>query len=446
VLREAALKRLNKWWGQGCVSALLLMLGCSNAALAQEAPGADAGGKTASPPVPPQAAEQAEHWYDLSRLPFLPIPSIGTDPNSGTTIGILPVWLHTDDKQGIDRILAPDLTHNPYFGWGAHGRWFAYPNPDTQWSVVVGAKERVERNVDAEFQQGRLRGGPFTSTTDANFDIDGTPRFFGVGNNTHLVSQTNYTAKTYMVQEQLGWNLTHNWQLLYTIRKRVIDVGPGTLSEIPSIEKNFPNVPGLGTNSELLNRYSIIYDTRDDLTAPRKGMRWVVYGGAASRGGIFNASLYSEAGGDVRAYWPWRPDTIVAVHGSLRYLPSAPRPLPFWALSSLGGDTSEIGQAQPLRGFGTGRFYDRDAFSASAEVRHVFWGFDAQGTHVDLEVAPFVDVGHVWGHTSVFPSDSLHKVGGIGFRAIARPSVVGYVDIGYGSEGSAVFTGLNYPF
>ena len=79
-------------------------------------------------------------------------------------------------------------------------------------------------------------------------------------------------------------------------------------------------------------------------------------------------------------------------------------------------------------------------------MRHIFWGFDAADTHVDLEVAPFVDVGHVWGHTSNFPASNLHKVGGVGFRAIARPSVVGYVDVGYGSEGSAVFTGLNYPF
>jgi hypothetical protein len=34
----------------------------------------------------------------------------------------------------------------------------------------------------------------------------------------------------------------------------------------------------------------------------------------------------------------------------------------------------------------------------------------------------------------------------VGFRAIARPFVVGYVDFGLGSEGVAVFTGLNYPF
>ena len=120
--------------------------------------------------------------------------------------------------------------------------------------------------------------------------------------------------------------------------------------------------------------------------------------------------------------------------------------MPIWAQSSIGGATTEDGGLLPLRGYGAGRFTDRNAFSANAEVRHIVWGFDAEGTHVDLEVAPFVDVGHVWGHTSNFPGSNLHKVGGIGFRAIARPSVVGYVDVGYGDEGTAVFTGLNYPF
>jgi hypothetical protein len=407
-----------------------------------DVPVPDASGK---PPVPPPPAEIA-HWYDVSRLPFLPIPSIGTDPNSGTTVGLLPVWLHTDEKHDITRIIAPDVTHNPFFGWGVHGRLFAYPSEDEQWSIVGGARQSVERGIDAEYQFGRLHQGNFTSTSDADFDRDGTPRFYGIGNNTKQIAQTNYTAQTVLLQEQLGWNLTHNWQLLYTIRKRIVDVLPGTLSSVPSIQTRFPNVSGLGNNGELLNRYSVVYDTRDDLTAPRQGMRVVIYGGGASRGGIFNDSLYTEAGGDARGYWPIRSDTIVAAHASLRYMPSASRQLPFWALSSVGGDTSEVGGAQPLRGYGAGRFYDRDAFSASAEVRHIFWGFDAASTHVDLEIAPFVDLGRVFGTTSTFPIENLHKVGGVGFRAIARPSVVGYVDVGYGSEGAAVFTGLNYPF
>jgi hypothetical protein len=31
-------------------------------------------------------------------------------------------------------------------------------------------------------------------------------------------------------------------------------------------------------------------------------------------------------------------------------------------------------------------------------------------------------------------------------RALARPFVVGYLDIGKGSEGLVAFSGINYPF
>jgi Omp85 superfamily domain len=436
VLREVALK--PGWHG---VLALLLLSLCGvSFADPGDVPAPDAGGTPPTAPPPPSVVGP---WYD--NLPFLPIPEVGSDPNGGTTVGVLPVWLHTDDKHEINRILAPDINHDPYFGWGFHGRIFEYPSEDEQWSVVAGLKERVERGVDAQYQLGRQHEGNFTSTTDIDWDRDGTPRFFGIGNKTKLVNQTNYTSSTALFQEQLGWNLTRHWQLLYTLRKRIIDVTAGTLTQVPTIESRFPNVRGLGTDSELLNRYSIIYDTRDDLTAPRQGMRIVVYGGAAARGGIFNKTLYTEAGGDARGYWPVLQSTVIAAHMSIRYLPSTER-LPFWALSSLGGDTSDVGGGQPLRGYGAGRFYNRDAFSANAEVRHNFWGFDAMSSHVDLEVAPFVDMGQVFGRTSDLPFARLHTVGGVGFRAIARPSVVGYVDVGYGSEGAAVFTGLNYPF
>jgi len=35
---------------------------------------------------------------------------------------------------------------------------------------------------------------------------------------------------------------------------------------------------------------------------------------------------------------------------------------------------------------------------------------------------------------------------GMGFRAKVPPSVLGRVDVGYGSEGLQVYTGLDYPF
>jgi outer membrane protein assembly factor BamA len=217
------------------------------------------------------------------------------------------------------------------------------------------------------------------------------------------------------------------------------------LAGIDSLTTRFGRILGVGTNNEILNRFSVVYDTRDNVTAPSVGMKWVVYTGLASRRGVFNDSLYSEAGVDGRGYLPITTKTVLAMHMDLRYLPDTHR-LPFWALSALGGSDSNIGQSQPLRGFGPGRFYDRDAFSATAELRQQIATINAVSTHVDLELAPFVDLGRVFERPSTIPLSNLHTVGGLGIRGLARPFVVGYIDVGYGDEGVAVFTGINYPF
>jgi outer membrane protein assembly factor BamA len=220
---------------------------------------------------------------------------------------------------------------------------------------------------------------------------------------------------------------------------------PGTLAKIASIGTRYNKILGEGTNHNFLNRVSIVFDTRDDIIIPTKGAQLVAYGGLASRDGAFNGSLYTEAGFDGRAFVPLQEKTVIAMHMALRYLPTA-HDVPFWALSSIGGADVVIGGAQPLRGFGNGRFYDRNSFSSSVEFRRNVVTFQAVATSVELELAPFIDVGRVFDRTSTLPFDQLHKVAGLGFRGIARPFVVGFVDIGYGSEGVAVFTGLNYPF
>jgi Omp85 superfamily domain len=382
-------------------------------------------------------------WFDPSTAPFIPVPLIGVDPDSGTTLGLIPTWVHTDENHEINRIIAPDVLYNPYFGFGVHGRVYGYSSKDEQWSVVTGIKERVEREFDAEYQRGRLRDDLWSFNTSLIFDRSGVPRFYGVGNETPASAETNYTNQQERAQVQVGLNLNHAWQLSYTARLQVVDVLPGTLNKIASIETRFVDV--LGTNKQFLNRLSINYDSRDDLTVPSRGMLLVAYAGLASRDGLLNDSMYSEVGGDGRGFWPIAPDTILAGHMALRYLPTS-HEVPFWALSGIGGGESVVGGEQPLRGWGAGRFYDRDSFSSSVELRRKVYTFDTTSTSIDVEVTPFIDVGRVFARTSSLPFDQLHKVLGVGFRGIARPFVVGYVDIGYGSEGVAAFTGLNYPF
>src|SRR6185437_419499 len=288
-------------------------------------------------------------WFNPETAPFIPVPLIGADPDSGTTLGILPTWIVTNQNADITRIIAPDINHNPDFGWGAHGRIFAYPSEDEQWSVMAGLKEHVEREFDGEFQYGRARRKRWSFNASIIYDRDGTPRFFGLGNRSAQSAETNYTSEQEVVQLQAGYNISKIWQILYTARARQVDVQPGTLAGVPSIQELFPHQRGIGRFREALNRISLVYNTMDDLTVPSHGMKLVEYTGIASRAGLFNDSLYTEAGFDGRGYFPVNHRTIIAAHLALRYLLSA-KDVPFWALSSLGGDQSEIGGEQLLRG------------------------------------------------------------------------------------------------
>jgi hypothetical protein len=447
VLRQVALKFLRRG-----VATLLLATPPWFVGAAAQVPEPQPPATQLPAPLPEPSAAPAPgrpnwltRWFDPDTAPFIPVPDIDVNPDSGTTLGLLMVTLKTDEHHNITRINAPDVLYNPYFGVGGDARVYEYPSPDEQWSLVGSIKQRVERGVDAEYETGRLRERRWSILGSVIYDRSGTPRFFGIGNHSPKSAETNYTDQQELVEVQAGFNLSHVWQLLYTGRARIVDVLPGTLPHVATLESRFGRIPGVGTNHEVLNRLSIVYDTRDDLVVPRQGMKWVAYGGVASRNGIFDDSLYSEAGVDGRVFWPLAPDTVLAAHMALRYLPSGHRP-PFWALSNIGGGESVIGGAQPLRGYGAGRYYDRNLFSTSVELRRTVTSFNVVATHLDLEVAPFVDLGRVFARTSTFPLQQLHTVGGVGFRGIARPFVVGYVDIGYGSEGVAVFTGINYPF
>ena len=392
---------------------------------------------------PPPSQPGWTKWFNPATAPFIPVPLIATDPNSGTTIGLIPTWVHTDDSHNVSRIIAPDVTYNPYFGFGVDGRIFAYSSDDKQWSLVAGITERVQREFDAEYQIGRLREQLWSISYSLTYNRDGTPRFYGIGNDTPASNETSYISNQEFAEVQIGLNLTHAWQLLYTVHFKEIDVLPGALNDVPSIQTKFPQA--LGTNHEFLNRVSIVHDTRDDPSIPTRGGKWLLYVGAAAEDGLINDSSYSELGVDGRQFWPIGQQTVLAAHVALRYMPTV-HDAPFWALSNIGGGVSIIGGEQPLRGFGFGRFYDQDGFSTTLEVRRKLFTFDAVTTNLDVEIAPFVDLGHVFTRTSTNPVQQLHQVYGVGFRGIARPFVVGYVDIGYGSEGAAVFTGLNYPF
>ena len=416
----------------------------------QATPGGQSNPTTQStpPPAPQGPSSQVSSWLNPSNWPVIPIPEIDQDPSSGLTLGVIPTYLVTGSNHEITRIIAPDVIYNQYFGWGVRGRIYAYPSQNTQWSLEGGGKQRVESEFDGEYASGILRQDRWSFNLSVIYDRNGSPRYFGTGNHTHLSGQTNYTDQQKYIQTTLGYNFNHTWQLGYLFRARTVDISPGKLPGIPSIEELYPATVIHAEKQEILNRLLLTYDTRNDVVVPTRGAEWVAYGGGASSEGMLNGSLYSEVGIDGRNFWQVPGNAVLAFHVALRYMPRTAhtRDIPFWALSSIGGDQAIIGGDQPLRGFPEGRFRDRNSSSFSLEYRRRLTTLDAFSTRISLELAPFVDMGRVYNKFSTDPISGLHKVVGIGVRGIALPFIVGYVDIGYGSEGAAVFTGLNYPF
>ena len=405
------------------------------------APAATQAPSSTQPAAEPQGLLR---WLDPANAPFIPIPEIDTDPQSGLTVGLLAVILRTNERDEITRIIAPDVINSEYFGWGARMRIFGYPSEDTQWSVVGGAKERVEREFDARYLDGQTRTAAFSWSVETIYDRSGTPRFFGIGNETAYTNQTTYVDNQGSVAVAVGRNFSPALQLSYSARLRDVDVLPGVLPAVPSIETLFPGLPGIGNEHELRNTLELTLDTRDSALIPQNGGRYIVYGGVVSRA-LASSVSYSYFGAEARKYLRLGDDVTLACHIAARYMPSA-ADAPFWALSSLGGDESVTNEREPLRSEGTDRYMDRNLFAAGAELRTRVAGFQAFGTHVNLELAPFLDTGKVFADMGENPLTQLHVAPGLGVRGVATPFIVGYVDVGFGHGQPVVFSGINYPF
>ncbi|MGH7931859.1 MAG: BamA/TamA family outer membrane protein [Candidatus Binataceae bacterium] len=375
---------------------------------------------------------------------LIPVPEVATNPNGGVTYGILFATLFKDQNNDINQIFAPDINNNTDLGPGGAVRFFSYPSEDTQWYALAGAQENIARNVDISYSTGRTRENWWSFNGRLFFERDPTERFFGIGNDSRLGQETNYTTEQVYVQALFGYNITHDLQVALVERPRYMRLFDGAFTSIPTIFRLFPKVKGVNGGSEVLNELRLTYDTRDSIEIPRDGMLGVVYGAFADRR-FMSSFSYTRFGFDLRKYYPLGKRFTLAGHLYMQYMPSG-NEAPFWDMGRLGGEESLLYDQETLRGYGAGRFIDNNLAVANFEIRARVLEANIFNTHGILELAPFIDAGRVFHRMSQNPAADLHPVGGLGFRAIAEPFVVGYVDIGMGGEGPAVFSGINYPF
>ena len=368
---------------------------------------------------------------------FIPLPEILTDPNEGNTYGALSVVLFLDENKIIKYILAPDVRYNKITGVYPAFRLFGFPSLDKKWSIVLRKSQHIDEDYefvyeDNSFWQDRLR-----LSADLEFGQDSTERFFGFGNGSSENDESNYTAREGVGVVRLNYRLQPTLELTYQSRVRVFRVRKGGVDSFPFIGTEHPDTPGLGGATIVGQEIGLLYDSRDDTNIPREGGFGLFTAEFIPRllGSSFSAIKYAA---EVRKFIPFRERFVLAMHSRINYLQSNDE-VPFFEQNDVGGRRS-------LRGFGSGRFVDRNSFFASAELRTRVYSRQIFGVNAELELAPFFDFGQVFQSSRSSPFNDLHAVGGLGFRGVVRPQVVGFVDLGLGEQGAAVFTGLEYPF
>ncbi|HVN90798.1 MAG TPA: BamA/TamA family outer membrane protein [Candidatus Binataceae bacterium] len=375
---------------------------------------------------------------------LIPIPEIATDPNGGVTAGALFATLFKDNQNQISDIFAPDINYNTNVGAGGALRFLSFPSENTQWYAMAEAHENIQRQVDMNFSTGRTHDQWWSFDGRLFFERDPTERFYGVGNWSRLGGETNYTTQQLYVRGSFGWNITKNFQVALVERPRYVRIQTGAFNSINQTVYYYPNQKGVNGGSEIYNELRATYDTRDSADIPRSGGIALIYGGITDRRFMSSAS-YNKVGANVRHYWTLAPRVTLATNGYVQYIPAG-NETPFWSMARLGGQEDFLYDQMTLRGYGAGRFVDNNMYDANVEVRTRVFEADVFGTHGVAEIAPFAEAGRVAHQMSQNPVSSLHPVSGVGFRAIAEPFVVGYVDVGIGGEGAAVFSGINYPF
>lgn len=385
----------------------------------------------------PGAGEEKKSDYS-----FVPIPEIILDPNEGNTYGLMGIWLLTDEKDEIKYMIAPDVRWNETKGVFPSLRLFGYPTPTRRYTIQAGKSTTRDEDYEAEFSERGLLDNKAFVLAKFLYERDSTERFYGFGNHSDENRESNYTSENLFLDVQPGYWVLPQVNVSYRMRIRRFNVQPGQVTSVPFIADEHPGVRGRGLESGVYfqHRLNVAYDTRDSIDMPTEGTLVNAYVDGADRH-VGSHSSFVAYGFEWRDFVPFRGERrnpILAMRAFVDYLQGG-TDTPFWLRNSLGGHRA-------LRGYGSDRFVDFNRALLAAELRTRVYERRLFGVNGELELAPFVEAGQVFRHIYDPPLDDLHVIGGLGIRALVRPQLVAFVDIGYGAEGDSVFTGIDYPF
>ncbi len=372
-----------------------------------------------------------------ANISVVPLPEVLTDPNEGNTYGFLPVILLLDRTGRIEHIIANDIRYNKITGWYPAFRLLGYPTTDQRYFVTLRKSEKIDEDYIGEYERRGIWDGTTDVLVNVTYFRDSRLRFYGFGNDTGDDSETNFTQRKFASRVRFGYRPIENIEVAWGMRFEQVSIRRGGVGRLPYTGERFAGTKGLDGSTIHGQTLSLAYDDRDSPTITTNGTLGAAHVEVVDRS-LGSSDSFVKYGFELRRFFPFRDRFVLAVHSVLDYLSHADG-APFYERSTIGGKKS-------LRGFGDDRFVDSNRFFNSVELRTQAFRRELFDVMTELELAPFLDAGEVFSGSDKLPVNDLHFVGGLGFRGVVRPQVVGFVDVGYGSDGPAVFTGLDYPF
>lgn len=370
---------------------------------------------------------------------YFVIPAVATSKNDGVDVGVIVPYLFANDEGRITQIIAPMYVHNEFLGSRATLNLFGYPTRGEELKLIGSITEKIERKFVGTYRNLYIKGGRFSLEASAGFYKNATARFFGLGNQTSEDNETNYTDRELLGHISAGMFIGPGMRLIWTERLRNVEVQVGGVPNLPFTQAVFPAVKGTGGGTVLGHQLAFLRDSRDDTLTPTVGSFTWVFVELAQSLTADSSTVFSRYGAEYRILLPNETKRYTFVFRGRLEATVGGAEIPFFERSSLGGQNT-------LRGYGVGRFVDNHSVVLNFEERIQLFHLRILGTVTEVEVAPFLDLGKVT-NTFRYRAFAEYEVNpGIGFRAIARPNVVGRVDLATGNEGRAIFAGLDFPF
>jgi hypothetical protein len=386
---------------------------------------------------PSKEKQESQGPADKRGTTYVPLPAIGFTRNEEYWIGGLVTTLKTNREGELEDIFASQFLYNPIVGAQGTLNYYGYRANTVQYRAVASYSERVAKYFDFAYRNFGFGGGRYIFSAQVSWFKNPFARFFGFGNTAPLYNETNYTSREGIAKVTIGINLGPAASLTLTERYRDVRVEDGIISSLPSTNDRFASVTGMEGAHIFGHQLTFLYDTRDDLLTPVRGtyvnlsaeLAQNVKQRGPNRWGFFNV--------DARQLIPHDSDSKVFV-ARLLFQTVAGARVPFYERPTLGGENT-------LRAFGLQRYIDDQALLVNFEERMTVLKRRVFNNDLEFQVAPSIDIGRV--SSDFGDRSSRFQVNpGVGFRVMARPNVVGRLDVAYGRDGSNAFVGLDYPF